>query len=159
MRTQGKLTISWGCLMVRGVMISLGVFALVMLVLSFFTLKNVFELVNNSTAYLRIKDCTIKGIKLLFKARINVRSALDYTIELAQLKITDTSGDYIDSWSGEVKNKEDFLISFSNAELFNGRFDKVIIDGFVKVKFDIGKSGFKVNLPVKVEVSFVGREE
>lgn len=145
--------------MAKWVMISLGVFALAMLIFSFFALKNVFELVNNTTAYLTIKDYTMKGIKLLFRASINVQSDLDYAIELLQVKITDASGKYLDSWSGEVKNKEDFLISFSNTDLFGGKFKKIIIDGFVKVKFNVGPGGFKVNLPVKAEVSFVGRKE
>ena len=143
--------------MVRLATILIGILASVLLMLSLFNLKNVFELVNNTTAHFLIKSCKMHGITILFKARINIHSALDCAIELAQMKIIDVSGKYLDSWTGEVKNKEDFLLSFSNVELFSGELKKVIIDGFVRVKLNVGRSGIKINLPVKAEVSFVGR--
>jgi len=137
--------------------IFISIVGLVLLLLSLFNLRNTFELINSTTANLIIRSCTIHGITFLCKAKVNIESALGYNIELAQLKITDASGKHIDSWTGEIKNKENFLISFSNVEFFSKKFEKVFIDGFVRVKLNVGQSGIKINLPVKAEVSFVGR--
>lgn len=143
--------------MIRTLMVLISIVSLILLMLSLFNFKNTFELINNTTANLLIKSCTVHGITLLCRASIEIQSALEYSVELTQLKLFDMSNNYIDSWSGEIRNNENFLISFSNVGLFGDKFERFIIEGFVKIKFKIGRNDLKIDLPVKAEVSVIGR--
>lgn len=145
--------------MARWILVLIGTFGIFLLIFSLLNLRNLFEQVNSTTVSLVIDSCKINGITMLCQARLVVRSSLMYDVELAQLRLTDLSGKYIDSWSGEVRDRNNFTISFSKNELFRNKSEKFLIDGFVKVNFLIGKNGLKINLPVKAEVSAVGRKE
>ncbi|MEN3041798.1 MAG: hypothetical protein ABDH59_00590 [Fervidobacterium sp.] len=145
--------------MVRWILVLIGAFGIFLLIFSLVNLRDLFEQVNSTTASLVIDSCKISGITMLCKARLVVRSSLVYDVELAQLKLTNLSGKYIDSWSGEIKDRNNFTISFSKNELFSDKSRRFLIDGFVKVNFLIGRNGLKINLPVKAEVSVVGRKE
>ena len=136
-----------------------------LLVASFNNLKHSFLHLTNIDAKLILDGCSIKGITLECNANLDIDSSgVPYEIELIQLKMYNEKGEHMGSWATDSVTTVDseFIISISDVQIFKYFEDdnfKIYLDGFVKVKFDIGKYGMKLNLPLETEVLDFERKE
>jgi len=95
---------------------------------------------------------------------ITVDSTIPYEIELIQLSMSNEEGKDMGSWTADYVRDagKSFLIKISDVQIFEEFRDgdsKVYLEGFVKVKFDIGRYGMKLDIPLKAEVSTLERKD
>lgn len=135
--------------------------SLFFLIASFDNLKQSFSSLKAVDAKLLLKDCSIKGMTFECYGNITIDSSIPYEIELIQLKMSSADGKNMGSWATDyVKDtNKDFLIKISNVQIFEGLKNsdsKIYVEGFVKVRFDVGRYGMKLDIPLKAEVSTFG---
>lgn len=130
----------------------------ILLIYSINSLKDAFEKLESASVLLNIKSCTQKGIKLVFESTIElITPGVDSEIELIQLRVFSESGDYIGTWTMDSSISKNFTFSISSVSINDKlRNQKVTVNGFAKVKLDIGKYGLRINLPIQTEVIVSG---
>ena len=137
--------------------------SLFLLIASLDNLKHSFLSLKEVNARLVLSDCSINGMTVECYGNITIDSTIPYEIELIQLSMSNEEGKDMGSWTADyVRNAgKDFLIKISDVQIFEEFRDgdsKVYLEGFVKVKFDIGRYGMKLDIPLKAEVSTFGKE-
>lgn len=126
----------------------------VLLIYSITYLRDAFERLESARVLLSVKSCTQKGITLVFESSIEVITpGVKSEIEFLQLRVFSESGNYIGTWIKDRTITKDFKFSVSNVDIDKElRNRKVIVDGFAKVKLNIGRYGLRMNLPIQTEV-------
>lgn len=137
--------------------------SLFLLIASLDNLKHSFLSLKEVNARLVLSDCSIKGMTVECHGNIAIDSSIPYEIELIQLRMSNEEGKDMGSWTADYVRDagKDFLIKISDVQIFEEFRDgdsKVYLEGFVKVKFDIGRYGMKLDIPLKAEVSTFGKE-
>ncbi len=130
----------------------------ILLIYSINGLKDAFEKLESARVSLNIKSCIQKGIKLVFESSIeSITPNVNSEIELIQLRVFSESGDYIGTWTMDSSIAKNFTFSISSVNINDKlRNRKVSVNGFAKVKLDIGKYGLRINLPIQTEVIVSG---
>ncbi|MGQ9856493.1 MAG: hypothetical protein ACUVQF_07130 [Fervidobacterium sp.] len=121
-------------------------------------LRTTFTKIESVKAKLVVENGYKKGISLVFTGRLDIETNdIRYDVEIVQLRVYDSNGRYLGSWTKDGAVPETFVFAISNVHLFDGKDkmkgEKINIDGFVKVKLNIGRYGMRLNLPVNAEVS------
>jgi len=134
------------------------VLSVLFLGISLKTLHGAFKRVESVKANFVVDNCYKKGITLVFRANLNIlANDIEHNVEIIQLRIYNSNGRYLGSWTKDGAVPEDFVFTISNVHLFDGKDkmkgERITIDGFVKVKLNIGRYGMRLNLPVNAEVS------
>ncbi|AMW32238.1 hypothetical protein NA23_02250 [Fervidobacterium islandicum] len=135
-------------------LIVLSVVAFVFLVLSVNNLKGAFKKLESANVVFDVEFCEQRGISLVCDGNLRVVTpGVEHEIEMVQLRVFTEDGKYIGSWTNDNIDDERFTFSVTNAGLFGKAENRIImINGFVKIKLDIGRYGFKMNLPIEEEV-------
>ncbi|MGC8955434.1 MAG: hypothetical protein ACP5JS_04960 [Fervidobacterium sp.] len=149
----------------------IGLIALTFLILSLSGLKRVFFIVRDIRLNFDVTEVKVNGINLEIKSKLSLSFpkndeglAQNTDIEIVQIKVFDDGGNYLGSWNGNVQREGNgkyvLNFSFSDVKIFeeNKELDKFNIEGFAKVKMNVGRYGLKINVPLKAEVSNFGKD-
>uniref|UniRef100_A0A7C5VKQ0 Uncharacterized protein n=1 Tax=Fervidobacterium thailandense TaxID=1008305 RepID=A0A7C5VKQ0_9BACT len=127
---------------------------LVVLVLLLRTLGNIDRILtklSQSRAILTVEHVSVEGIRLRCRGKLEIVSDVPHRVEFVQLYLTDAEGNHLASWNTSALNGDDFEITIENPKLFGTKASKVKVHGFVKLDFNVGRYGLKLNLPVSSE--------
>ncbi len=156
-------------------LIIVSLIAMFLLSISLFNLKRAFFVVSDLKVNFEITEVQIKGINLIINANLkinapsqNEKMAVKKEIELVQLKVYDSAWNIIGLWNGEPTKINENLYSlnivFSSVDIFNKNLKNVNtesfkIQGFAKVKINLGREGLRISVPLEAEVLNLGKNK
>ncbi|ABS60018.1 MULTISPECIES: hypothetical protein [Fervidobacterium] len=156
-------------------LIVVSLIAMFLLSISLFNLKRAFFVVSDLKINFEITETQIKGINLIINANLKINApsqnkkiAIEKEIELVQLKVYDSAWNIIGLWNGEPAKIDEDLYSlsivFSSVEIFNKNLknmntESFKIQGFAKVRINLGREGLRINVPLEAEVLNLGKNK